>query len=39
VIVYSGESFGVFAFLEILQLYAALPVGIRLRLDGIPSLV
>jgi hypothetical protein len=39
VIVYSGESFGIFAFLEFIQLYAALPVDIRLRLDGILSLV
>jgi hypothetical protein len=39
VIVYSGGSFGVFAFLEFLQLYAALPAGIRLQFDGILSLV
>jgi hypothetical protein len=39
VIVYSGGSFGVFAFLEFIQLYAALPADIRLQLDGILSLV
>jgi hypothetical protein len=37
--VYSGESFGVFAFLEFLLLYATFSTGIRLRLDGILSLV
>ncbi|MDR1301256.1 MAG: hypothetical protein LBK43_02155 [Treponema sp.] len=39
VIVYSGERFGIFAFLEFIQLYAALPADIRLKLDGILSLV
>jgi hypothetical protein len=39
VIVYSGGSFAVFAFLEFLQLYATLPIDIRLQLDGILSLV
>jgi hypothetical protein len=39
VIVYSGESFGIFAFLEFVQLYAVLPADIRLQLDGILSLV
>jgi hypothetical protein len=39
VIVYSGGSFGIFAFLEFIQLYAALPADIRLQLDGILSLV
>jgi hypothetical protein len=37
--VYSGGSFGVFAFLEFLHLYATLSTGIRLWLDGILSLV
>jgi hypothetical protein len=35
----SVNSFGVFAFLEFLQLYATLPAGIGLQLDGILSLV
>jgi hypothetical protein len=39
VIVYSDGSFAVFAFLEFLQLYATLPIDIRLQLDGILSLV
>jgi hypothetical protein len=39
VIVYSGKSFVIFAFLEFIQLYAALPADIRLQLDGILSLV
>jgi hypothetical protein len=32
-------SFGTFAFLEFIQLYTALPADIRLKLDGILSLV
>jgi hypothetical protein len=39
VIVYSGENFGIFAFVEFIRLYATLPVNIRLQLDGILSLV
>jgi hypothetical protein len=39
VIVYSGGSFGIFAFLEFIQLYATLSADIRLQLDGILSLV
>jgi hypothetical protein len=39
VIVYSGENFGIFAFVEFIRLYATLPANIRLQLDGILSLV
>jgi hypothetical protein len=39
VIVYSGGSFGIFAFLEFIQLYATLSADIRLQLDAILSLV
>jgi hypothetical protein len=39
VIVYSGGRFGIFAFLEFLQLYAALAPDIRLRLARVLSLV
>jgi hypothetical protein len=33
------DSDGSFAFIEFLELYATLPTGIRLQLDGILSLV
>jgi hypothetical protein len=39
VIVYSDGSFAVFAFLEFLQLYATLPIDIRLQLDRSLSLL
>jgi hypothetical protein len=32
-------SFGIFAFIEFIHRYAALPADIRLQLDGILSLV
>jgi hypothetical protein len=39
VIVYSGGSFAVLAFLEFLHLYATLSTDVRRQLDGILSLL
>jgi hypothetical protein len=39
VIVYTGQYFAVFPFVEFLHLYASLEIALRSQLDGILSLV
>ena len=39
VVIYVGQYFGVFAFLEFIQFYAALPADLRASLDGVLALV
>jgi len=39
IIIYSGQYFGIFTFIEFIKLYADLPSNLRISLDPVLSLV